>query len=244
VPPGRDLRLQSFWGKVFRAGEKTVRKALRRVLWAVGFLAAGGLLGVLGLWLGVRHVPAGYRRLAPTEQAQAKQASDEMVRRMLDLRNALARKGRWQACFCQEHLNGWFAVDMLQNHPGALPMGWSDPRVQIGPDGIIGYCRWQGGLVDCVVSVHCEVALAEPNVLAVRLRRVRAGALPVPMKEVLDRISQAAAQRQIRVQWRQAGGDPVALVPLDFRHPETGRQVQVESLQLQEGILCLAGSTK
>jgi hypothetical protein len=64
------------------------------------------------------------------------------------------------------------------------------------------------------------------------------------MKEVLDRISQAAAQRQIRVQWRQAGGDPVALVPLDFRHPETGRQVQVESLQLQEGILCLAGSTK
>lgn len=221
-----------------------MQKVVRRLFWVMGFLAAGVVLLVLGLWLAVRHVPAGYRRLAVAEQAEAKKASDEMVRRALELRNALARGGRWQACFSQEHLNGWFAVDMLQNHPGALPTGWSDPRVQIGPDGIIGYCRWQGGMVDCVASIHCEVSLVESNVLAVRIRRVRAGALPVPLKEVIDRMTRLAAQQQIRLEWRQTGGDPVALIRLDFRHPETRRQVQVESLRLQEGSVCFAGSTK
>ncbi|HOM17817.1 MAG TPA: hypothetical protein PLQ00_10840 [Thermoguttaceae bacterium] len=221
-----------------------MRKLVRRLFWVVGFLAAGGMLVLLGVWLAVRHVPAGYRRLAQAEQAEAKKSSDEMVRRMLALRNDLAKPGRWQACFSQEHLNGWFAVDMLQNHPGALPTGWSDPRVQIGPDGIIGYCRWQRGMVDCVVSIHGEVSLVEPNVLAVRIRRVRAGALPLPLKEVIDRMTQLAAQHQIRLEWRQTGGDPVALIRLDFRHPETRRQVQVESLGVQEGVLCVSGATK
>ncbi len=221
-----------------------MRKLVRRLFWVAGFLAAGGLLLVMGLWLAVRHVPAGYRRLAIAEQAEAKKASDEMVRRILELRNAIVRGGRWQACFSQEQMNGWFAVDMVQNHPGALPIGWSEPRVQIGPDGIIGYCRWQGGIIDCVASIHCEVSLLEPNLLAVRIRRVRAGALPVPLKALIDRITHLAAQQQIRLEWRQTGGDPVALIRLDFHHPETRRQVQVESLRLQEGLICLAGSTK
>ncbi|MCS7304796.1 MAG: hypothetical protein NZ602_06790 [Thermoguttaceae bacterium] len=221
-----------------------MQKVVRRLLWVVGTLVACGLLIVLCLWLALRHVPAGYRRLVTAEPTEAKQASDEMVRRILALRNALARPGKWQSCFSQEHLNGWFAVDMLQNHPGALPAGWSDPRVQIGPEGIVGYCRWKSGIVDCVVSIHCEISLLEPNLLALRIRRLRAGALPVPLIKAIDRISQLASQRQIRLEWSQADNAPVALIRLDFRHPETGRQVQVESLQIQEDAICLAGHTK
>lgn len=221
-----------------------MRKLWKVIFWGVGLLLAGGLLVLLALWLALRHVPAGYQELVTPDPTRAVQSSNEMVRRSLDLRNSLARGGPWQACFSAEHLNGWFAVDMLQNHPGLLPTGWSEPRVQITPDGIVGYCRLRQGMIDSVVSLHCEVSLPEPNVLAVRICRVRAGVLPLPLKEVIDRISQVAAQRQIRLHWRQAGGDPVALVHLDFRHPESKRQVQVESFQIQDGTLCLRGSTK
>jgi len=221
-----------------------MRKAFRIFVWGVFFLAAGVAIVGVGVWIALRHVPSGYRRLAAADPAEAQKASDEMVRRSLALRNALATQGKWRACFSAEHLNGWFAVDMVQNHPELLPAGWSSPRIQITPGGIVAYGRFQRGMVDCVVSLYCEVSLVERNLLAVRIHRVRAGALPMPLKEVIDRITQAAVQRQVPLQWRQSGGDPVALIPLDFRHPETRRQVQVESLRIQEDMICLAGSTQ
>jgi len=80
-------------------------------------------------------------------------------------------------------------------------------------------------------------------VVALRIVRARAGALPVPLKRVLDGISKAARDMQIRLEWRQAGNDPVALLSLP-EDPEADRVVRIESLEVVDGEIRIVGVTE
>ncbi len=220
-----------------------MRKPLRIALWVGGGLVAGILLAILALYLAARHVPAAYRRVLEADPAAEAKASQEMVRRATDLVSTVKTSDRWQARFTADEINGWFAVDMKQNHPGLLPPEFSDPRVTIAPDELRVYCRFERGGVESVLSLSVDAYLAEPNVVALRIRRARAGALPLPLDEVLDQFSKQAARHQLRVQWKQTGGDPVALVPLDIREKDSGRRVRIEALELREGEVYASGTS-
>ena len=85
----------------------------------------------------------------------------------------------------------------------------------------------------------------ETNTLAVRVSKLRAGALPVPLKQFLDKISVAASSGGIPLKWRQIEGDPVALVTIpvtneDYAH----REIYVDTIALREGEIYLAGHTE
>jgi hypothetical protein len=95
-----------------------------------------------------------------------------------------------------------------------------------------------------VVSLIVEPSLPEPNVLALRIRKARAGMLPVPLGKILDRISQAARKTGLRLQWRQAGGDPVVFISIPPPQNQHDRLVQIETLRLGKGEIYLAGTTK
>lgn len=222
-----------------------MRKLLRSLLWiAVGVVVAGSLLA-WGVWIALRYEPNRYKELLAIDPAQVQRASDEMIRRVLAWRNAAAVPSKWQLCFTAEQLNGWFAVDMVQNHPELLPPGWSAPRVEIGPKQTFTlYGRVQRGIVHCVVSVQGKVWLLEKNRLAIQLHQVRAGALPIPRTPWIDRITELARQRRLALQWTSIENDPVALITLQIHHPETHRPVYIESVHLENQTVCLAGTTK
>ena len=86
--------------------------------------------------------------------------------------------------------------------------------------------------------------MAEPDVLALRIRHARAGALPLPLGEVLDRISREARRRQFRLQWKQKQGDPVALVPLELRSGKDDRVLRVEAVELRQDEVYVSGTTQ
>lgn len=220
-----------------------MRKPFRIALWVGGGLVAGVLLALVALYLAARHVPAAYRRALEADPAAEAKASDEMLRKATDLVSTVKTFDRWQARFTAEEINGWFAVGM-KKHPGLLPPEFSDPRVTIAPDEVRVYCRFERGGVESVLSLSVDAYLAEPNVVALRIRRARAGALPLPLDEVLDQFSKQAARHQLRVQWKQSGGDPVALVTLDIRERETGRRVRIEALELREGEVYASGTSE
>ncbi|MBN2473469.1 MAG: hypothetical protein JXB62_02585 [Pirellulales bacterium] len=220
-----------------------MRKKLR-VAAAVG----GGLLLLIavGGYLLVRasqQVPQFYRDAMAVAPAVQRKASDQMLRRATALVNEVQEEGHWQALFTAEQINGWLAVDLVENHPQALPPSLRDPRVAIDPSGVTLGCRFHQGQLTSVLSLAVEPYLPEPNVLALRICRARAGTLPVPLGEVLDRVSAAAGEANLHVHWRQIDGDPVVFIAIPQPRDQEDRMVQIESLHLGEDEILLTGST-
>jgi hypothetical protein len=200
------------------------------------------LLLLLCLYLAARYEPAFYREALESDPAEQEKASDQMLQQATALASALKKEGRWEAVITAEQINGWLAVDMVKNHPNALPPTLRDPRVTIGPSAITVACHFEQDGQSSVISLTVEPYMSEPNVLALRIVKARAGLLPMPLDKIFDRLSQAAHDMQLHLEWRQAGGHPVALLTLPAAE-DNGRQVRIETLRLGDGEIYVAGST-
>ena len=85
----------------------------------------------------------------------------------------------------------------------------------------------------------------EPNTLAIRVSKVRAGALPIPLKRFLAPITKAGADSDITLRWSQTDGDPVALVTVPHQHEDySHREIYLESIEMRDGEVVLAGRTQ
>jgi hypothetical protein len=163
----------------------------------------------------------------------------------LELRNHARQPGRWEAEFTAEQLNGWLATDLPQKFPELLPPQVRDPRLVIESRRARFACRFTGEAGSTVVSCALELHLTEePNTLAIRVGRVRAGALPVPLRQFLDPISAAASNGRIPLRWSQTEGDPVALLTLPGKLDKSAAgEFHLDTIELREGSVYLAGST-
>jgi len=221
---------------------------VRKNLYIVGAVFCGILLAVAGglllLYKGAQQVPEEYRQAVDVEHNALQDGSDEMLRQAAALASDVKKEGQWRALFTARQINGWLAVDLPENHPRTLPETMSDPRVVIKPDCIMLFCRFQRKNLESVLSLTVEPYMAEPNVLALRIRRVRAGLVPMPLENVLAAVSKAARKAELPLQWRRADGDPVALVTIPQPRDAQNKVVEIESLRLGEGEVYLSGRTE
>ncbi len=106
--------------------------------------------------------------------------------------------------------------------------------------------RHQTERFQTVLSLSGQVYLTDkPNQVALRLHGVRAGWVPVPLDQLLQRVRDAARQNGVDLVWSQQDGDPVAVfqVPAKLeRYP--GRDIHLETVELGPGELRLAGRTE
>ena len=201
-------------------------------------------VGLFVLHMASQQVPAFYRQAMAMEPAVQRQASDQMLQQATALASDLQKEGRWQALFTAEQINGWLAVDLVENHPKALPKTVRDPRVAVSRDRVTLACRFRRGSFSSVLSLTMEPCLPEPNVLALRICKARAGLLPVPLGEILDRISKAAGEANLHVRWRQVDGDPVVFITIPPPRNQEKRGVRIEELRADPQGIFLAGSTE
>jgi hypothetical protein len=221
-----------------------VRRWLRIVAWSVaGLLLLVGVAAV-AFYRASQHVPEFYQKAVEVEPAKQQAASQVMIKRATDLASDVQKSGRWQATFTEDEVNGWLAVDLVKNHPGALPGTISNPRVAITPQGITAACRYRDGRINAVLSLSVDAYLEGPNVVALRVRRARAGALPLPLDDVLKQIARATDRLEWRIEWRQADGDPVALVTIPPPRDKRRRVVELDTLRLGDGEIQVAGTTR
>ena len=190
------------------------------------------------------HVPEFYREAVAVEPAKQQAASEVMIKRAAELASDVQKPGTWQATFTAEQVNGWLAVDLVKNHADMIPGTISDPRVAITPDAVTVACRYREGRINTVLSLAVDVYLEKPNVVALRVRRARAGTLPLPLDNVLKQIARATDRLEWRIDWRQADGDPVALVTIPSPRDKHRRVVQLQTLRLGNGEIFVAGTTK
>jgi hypothetical protein len=200
------------------------------------------LVLAVGYWA-VQREPEFYRQALAHEPAKLEVASDQLLQHTTALASDVREVGKWQALFTDEQVNGWLAVDVPQNHSGLLPAEIIDPRVLFQPNRIKIGCRLEQAGITTVASLEVEVYMAKPNVLAIRFCKARAGAVPVPLAPILERCTAAVAGSNLRLEWQQSSGDPVALITLAARQ-EHGTEFFLECLELRDGAMYLAGRTE
>jgi hypothetical protein len=222
-----------------------VRKYLRIALILCLILAMFGGCGAFFFYRAAAHEPEFYRQAMKIEPQHQEEAGDALEQSVLELSNETRQPGHWEATFTDEQINGWLAVDLPEKFASVLPPGVESPRVAIR-DGLIHIAaRFKDKLVESVVSFSLQVNLTEePNTVAVTIRKVRAGVLPVPVRQFLDRISDAARRGDIELRWSQDQGDPVAFVTIPSQHESyVHRQIFVETIEVRDGQIYLAGIT-
>ena len=215
----------------------------RRVRWflrIVGCLAALAVLGVGAAFVALRHVPAFYDKAMNQSATDLRKGSDQFLRQLTALHSAAHRPGRWKVRITAEQINGWLAVDLVENHPHVLAPGVSDTRVAIRPDGMKLACRTESGAVRCILSLAIRPYVPQTDMLALRLIGARAGALPLPLGRVLESLSEAAHAMHLPLKWRQADGDPVAMIGLAGGDGDPA--LRIDAIELGDGWVDLSGT--
>lgn len=215
----------------------------RKALLILGAVLVAACAAGVALYQALRHTPEFYRKALAADTAAQHLASDQMLQRATALASDVNKPGRWHAVFTADEINGYLAVQLPKDYPGLLPASFRDPRIAITPQHVVLACRYEDSRVACVLSLTVEVYLADPNVVALRLRRARAGAIPLPLDDVLRQISRATEHLAWRVQWRQAEGDPVAQVHLPMPRGQDRKRIQIDTLRLGEGEIYVSGRT-
>lgn len=207
------------------------------------------ILGCLASWAlkQTRAVPAFYAEAASQEPTDAEQVRRELEVQVENLQRSVRKTGSWSARFSDDQINAWLDSALAAAFPKLLPSGVSDPRVVVEDDHLLAAARFKNKRIETVVSCEIRVALTEePNIMAVRIDNLRAGALSLPLDGFLQKISYEVSKSDIEVRWDKAEPDqtPVALVSVPSEHESYVRTpVIVESVQLKDGFLTLTGHT-
>jgi len=230
-------------GQSCRNEELGLKRLLTILAILVALLLLLATILLLVLWRASQAVPDFYANALNRDPAEQRAASDAMIQKATLLVSDVQKPDRWETLFTEEELNAWLAVDLKENHPGVLPPEITEPRIVVDPGGLRLACRTRRTPVETVLSVACDVYLAEPGVLAIRVRQVRAGAVPLPLTGILDQIRDLGQRQGFVIQWQQVEGDPVALVRIN-PVVKGNRPVVIDTLEIAEGEIYVSGTTE
>ena len=207
----------------------------------IGVIVVAGLLGALVVVL--RHERQVYLRGEVPPGETRKDHSRKFVMEFSELGNGLLNKNDWHVSFTETQINSYFEEDFIRSGLAELllPKDISSPRVVIEDNRLRLGFRYGVEPWSSVVTIDLRVWLApkEPNVVALEIQGVHAGALPIAPQTLLDLVKRFAERGKMEVTWYRYNGNPVAL--LRFPSDQPRASVQVRQLQLQMGRLSIAG---
>jgi hypothetical protein len=205
---------------------------------------AGAILGVIlalpvGGWLALTYQPSYYREMVRLPQAQREVKAKHFVAQSLQLRNDIVNEPTWEAVFSDQEVNAWLAEDLVTHFADQLPPEVHDPRVLFEMNRVILAFQLDKGGIQSVITVMARPRVPAENTVELTLEKIRAGLLPVPADNVLDRIIEHARLRGVDVQWQRRDGYPVIVVRYT---PNLAREdVQLEEVEIRTGQIRLAG---
>lgn len=217
------------------------RRLVRAMACLFTLLAMGaGALGVV-----LQREPTVYREIVVPEGPERRRLSGEFssnIQRLMDSVGAAAEE-RWSGTFTVDQINSYFAEDFVRVPPFKLPKGVHSPRINIRPEGLTLAFRFGHGFWSTVITIdlNCWLIASEPNLVAIELVGVHAGAVPISPQSVLEQIAEQARQWNLEVNWYRHGGHPVALVRIQPDRPMPS--VLVQRLELQDGKLLIEGKS-
>ncbi|GAC1474001.1 MAG: hypothetical protein NVSMB9_23590 [Isosphaeraceae bacterium] len=207
------------------------------LLGAVVLAAVGGIAAVG--WLSLTHKPRFYQAMVAVPHAQQEVKAKRFVAHSLQLSNDIRNEPTWEASFSDQEVNAWLAEDLVTHFADQLPREVHQPRVMFEVDRVTLAFEFDHGPVRSVIWVVARPRVPESNVLELSLEKIRAGMLPIPAEQVLERITQHARAQGLDIEWKREGDLRVAVIRYT---PHTNRDdVRLEKLQIRKGEIRLAG---
>ncbi len=218
-----------------------VRRGIRFAIIAVFVVA----IAVWAIYVAAQKEPDFYQAaLAVKEQDQVEQGS-LFEKRVLEFQNDVRTRPQWQAVFTEGQINGWLARDFPEKFPGTLPPSVRDPRIGIHQDELRIAFRFHSNSLKGIVQARVDTFCTEvPGQVAIRIKRVGSGLIPIPVNTIADHVSTALRRLGARVEWTEIDRDPVVLIELP---PDTikigNKRILLDSIQLLDKELVLTGES-
>ncbi len=198
------------------------------------------------LFLLIRHEPEAYRRATLPPGSVRKQRSQEFYDEFTQLITAVAPgSGRdLDIILTDEQVNSFFVEDFKRSNLDQclLRENISEPRVLFEPGRVRLAFRYGKGLWSTIISIDFGIWLTEEtNVVALELRGLQAGSLPIGAQLFLDNLTEVAEQNGVQVNWYRLpeNGNPVAL--LRFQGDQRETTVQLQTLKVDQGSVVIRG---
>ncbi|PHQ33469.1 hypothetical protein [Rhodopirellula bahusiensis] len=227
--------------------EKSSRSSLRfwgRFVAAVLGVAliVGGAASYWAVWQS-RQVPEFYKRAFNQSDQAMQVARNQLQHDVQQLQSDLLRRGSWNASFSEDEINAWLSDQLPERFDRLSKRGVREPAIAIEDGQILAAVRYQSSRWDTVVSCRLSVEMTEePNLLAIHLSDLKAGALPLPLEPFVRRISREAALGDLDIRWDFTEDGPIALVHIPQEDPHYAfAPLIIELVNLTAGRLRLSG---
>jgi hypothetical protein len=194
------------------------------------------------IWLSLTYQPSYYRAMVGLSREQRAGKARRFVAQSLQLRNDICNEPTWEAVFSDQEVNAWLAEDLVTHFADQLPPEVSEPRVLFELDRITLAFQLQQRGVRSVITVVARPSVPEGNTVELALEKIRAGILPVPADQILDRIIEHARYHGVDVQWSRRHGFPV--VAMRYAPHIDREDVRLEDVQVRSGQIRLAGRSE
>ncbi len=184
-----------------------------------------------------KQVPDFYTRARNQSQANVEIARNQLEHDVEQVRRQSLREGFWEASFGEEEINAWIQSEFPERFGRLLAHGVTDPAIAIENGELFVAARYTSKTWDTIVSCRLSVEMTEePNLLAIALSDLKAGALPLPLEPFVRKISKEAAIGDLDVRWDFTQNGPIALVKI----PEEDRHFVIKPLVI-EAVHLIAG---
>lgn len=217
---------------------------MKRIVLLVALAALVIVVGVAGsMYWAVTSDQQYYVAALERTPATADESSQQLESRFSVLAGDVQSVGKWQTVLTDAEVNGWLAYKLPESFPDLLPEEIRDPRVAITPESVILAARSNVAGVETVVSVFVEPYVTEEGDLALELQQVLAGALPIPTKEILEKVRRATQRMELPIRWTRDGANAVMIVDRELWDSAVEQHRVLEAIELGEGELFLTGQT-
>jgi hypothetical protein len=213
-------------------------KTTKLLFWSCVCLAILAVIP-LGIWLSLTYQPSYYREMVLLTAEQRAGQAKKFVAQSLQLRNDICNEPTWEAVFSDQEVNAWLAEDLVTHFLDQLPPEIHEPRLLFELDRVTLAFQLRQRGVESVITVVARPRVPEGNTVELTLEKIRAGILPVPADNVIERIIEYARLHGVDVEWSRKDGYPVVVMRYT---PNIEREdVQLEELQISSGQIRLAG---
>jgi hypothetical protein len=192
----------------------------------------------------VRQIRPFYEQARQITPAQLESGKREFLQRAAKLQRQLEQPrrhdNRWELILTETQINGWLAIDLVQNHPDALPPQASEPRVQITQQQISLGVMYQHSQFPVLLSVDLQAQRLSDQQFSVRVMTARIGELPWSTAEMIERVAKSLRENGWSVAIQSQENDPVLVLTL----PPTRNQQQrylLDRLEQRAGELVIQG---
>ena len=190
--------------------------------------------------------PDFYATALDRKPEESKALGSRMEQTVFDIYNSAVIPTTWQGEIVEDEINGWLTSELPEKFHELLPEYIKDPRVKLTKNKLTIACRCTyKDLKGIVVGDFDLFCTDQPNQVAVRIRGLNVGIVPLPVTQFADQITESLQKSGYQSSWTKLEGDPVLLVnvPDDHLVIDDYYRIEVRSFDIEDKKILITGET-